>query len=53
MYTLQYCIYHIYIYIYIYIYGYRKKITVRFTTISFTISRSSGKLLLYSSQDVK
>ena len=57
---------YIYIYIYIYIYtlkcsifenraiyiGFRKKITIRFTTISFTISRSSGKLLLYSLQDV-
>ena len=29
-----------------------KKITKRFTTITFTISRSSGKLLLYSLQDV-
>ena len=42
-------IYNIYIYIYI---GFRKKITIKFTTISFTISRSSGKLLLYSLQDV-
>ena len=48
---------HIYIYIFIYIYtyiyiGFRKKITIRFTTINFTIFRSSGKLLLYSLQDI-
>ena len=46
---------NVYIYIYIYI-GFRKKITITFTTISFTIFRSSGKLLLhsfpYSLQDV-
>ena len=37
--------------IYTYI-GFRRKITERFTTISITISRSSGKSLLYSLQDV-
>ena len=41
-----------YIYIYIYISVLGKKITIRFTTISFTISKSSVKLLLYSLQDV-
>ena len=38
-------------YIYIYI-DFRKKITIRFTITSFTIFRSSGKLLLSSLQDV-
>ena len=37
-----------YIYIYIYILVLGKKITKRFITTSFTIPRSSGKLLLYS-----
>ena len=42
MYILYIYIYHI---LYIYI-GFTKKITIRFTAISFTIFRSSGKLLL-------
>ena len=42
---------HTYIYIYIYI-SFREKIRIRFTTVSFMIFRSSGKLLLYSLQDV-
>ena len=45
-------VYWLYIYLYIYIYIYilvlGKKITKRFISTSFTIPRSSGKLLLYS-----
>ena len=38
-------------YLYMYV-SFRKKITKRFTAISFTISRSSGKSLLYCLQDI-
>ena len=43
---------HLYIYLYTYISVLGKKINIRFTTISFTVFRSSSKLLLYSLQDV-